>query len=399
MAAPSANPRPLLVLEDTNTKCASMLATIDLDSYIELVESAYLDQGGLSGQRAPIRTKTALKIRSRLVQDLRNGAVIPPVVVGVVCTPGQKRKMKSLKTSSELVALLKKEKLDISIIDGMQRTTALKEAFEDKKQTHYIRVEIWVAEKVSSLIYRMLVLNTGQVPWDLKRQLDTLYRPILSEVGRQLPGIKVIGLDEPNRRSQAGEYRSTRIVELFLAFTSRSVEIDIKEKIAEEFIKIDITEATASDDFLPLFIKTLSLMAKMDEQFDRIKSSTADSSARVKNGKDIFTSLPSSIGFIVAIAEIVFGAPGFDYEMATAVKDLNKIERTVNSLVKFTKTLTSAELLEFADLETLNQVLSVKSGKVGDYERQLYKRAFTTLLTKSKEIIVQGAMTPCWKAR
>ena len=395
---PKAN-YPLLVLEDKNTKCASLLATIDLNSYIGLVETAYLDQGGLSGQRAPIRTKTAMKIRGRLVQDLKNGAVIPPVVVGVVCTSAQKRKMKVLESSNELVDFLQKSNLDLSIIDGMQRTTALKEAFADRRQNHFIRVEIWVAEKVSSLIYRMLVLNTGQVPWDLKRQLDTLYRPILSEVRKKLPDIQVIGLDESNRRSQAGEYRSTRVVELFLAFTSRSVEIDIKEKIAEEFIKIDITEATASDDFLPLFIKALDLMAKMDKQFDRIKSNPAEVLNRVKNGKDIFTSLPASIGFIVAISELVFGPPGFDYNMSTATKDLDKVERTVNALVKYIKALTSDQLVEFADLETLNQVLTVKSGKVGDYERQLYKRAFATLLTKSKEIIVQGTMTPCWKAR
>jgi hypothetical protein len=306
--------------------------------------------------------------------------------------------MKALTSSEDLVDLLKKSKLDLSIIDGMQRTTALKEAFSESDQQYLIRVEIWAAEKVSSLIYRMLVLNTGQVPWDLKRQLDTLYRPMIAEVQKQLPDIQIIGLDEPNRRSQAGEYRSTRVIELFLAFTSRSIDVDIKEKVAEEFIKIDLTEATSSDEFLPLFIKTLDIMAKLDEQFDRVKFQN-EGQVRVKNGKDIFTSSPGAIGFVVAIAELVLGAPGFDYEIIQAKKDLEKIEKTVKALIKFVKSLPTPDLVNFIDLETLNQMLSVKSGKVGEHDRNLYKKAFVTLLTRSKEIIAQGTMTPCWMAR
>ncbi|MFZ6679653.1 hypothetical protein [Undibacterium sp. Tian12W] len=395
--------QPLLRLDDKNTKCVSLMATIKLDNYLSLVEVAYRDQGGLAGQRAPIRTKTALKIRTRLIDDLKQGAVIPPVVLGVVCSTAAQRKMASIETSEELVNLLRSENEDISIIDGMQRTTALLEAFPGKlaaQSTRLIRVEIWVAQKVSSLIYRMLVLNTGQVPWDLKRQLDTLYRPIISEVQKKLKNIKVIGLDETNRRSQAGEYRSTRVVELFLAFTARSINIDIKEKVAEEFIKIDITEATASDDFLPLFIRTLKLMYEIDKQFDRIKQqSIPEIPTRVRNGKDIFTSAPGSIGFVVAVAEIIFGSPGFDYEVEEAEKNLRKIEKSSTSLMKFMKTLDDNSLADFLDLETLNQLLDVRSGRVGDHDRSLYKRAFLLMFTKSSSLISQGAMTPCWKAR
>lgn len=389
---------PLLVLEDKNTKCASLMVTIELIEYLELVEIAYADQGGLMGQRAPIKTKTALKIRSRLVQDLVKGAVIPPVVVGVVCKRPLKKKMQECATSEELVELLKESSLDLSIIDGMQRTTALKEAREINQHNPYIRVEIWVAEKVSSLIYRMLVLNTGQVPWDLKRQLDTLYRPIISEVKAQLKNTKILELDDTTRRSQAGEYQSTRIVELFLAFTSRAIDIDIKEKVAEEFIKIGLTEATSSDDFLPLFIKALELMTEFDLQLDRIKQGK-EITSRIRNGKDIFTSSTASIGFVVAIAELTLGAPGFSYDIEQAKKKITVIEKTIKTLVKFTGGLSDSELLEFVDLETLNQVLSIKSGKIGDYERSLYKKAFITLLTRSKEIRNEGTMTPCWMSR
>jgi hypothetical protein len=288
----------------------------------------------------------------------------------------------------QLVKALQEEQLDLSIIDGMQRTTALKEAAEQSNLKHFIRVELWVAKKVDSLIYRMLVLNTGQVPWDIKRQLDTLYRPIVNAIKKTVSSIRIIDLDAPNRRSQAGEYRSTRIIELFLAYTSRSVDIDIKEKVAEEFVKIDLTEATAEEDFLPLFIESLKLMALLDAQFDRAsKSPLADPSNKIKSGRDIFTSAPASIGFIVAMAEQLLGSPGFDYDLVEARKTFKKIENNINKLISHMKLLDDEELEEFIDLDTLNQVISVKSGKIGDYERTVYKRAFITLTSKTKQVI------------
>lgn len=260
---------PLVTLEDKNSNCLSILATVPLSDYFELVRHAYRDQqGGLEGQRAPITTKTGLKIRGRLVNDLRNGAVIPPIVVGAVCSLAVINSMRRARSSGALISLLKKQSVDLSIIDGMQRTTALQEAGLDESEEP-IRVELWVSQKVESLIYRMLVLNTGQVPWDLKRQLDTLYRPILNQVMTEVPAARIIALDEPFRRSQAGEYRSTRIIELFLAFTSRSIDVYIKERVAEEFAKIDITEATAQSTFMPLFIEALKLLIQVDSAFDR----------------------------------------------------------------------------------------------------------------------------------
>lgn len=391
--------QPLVILEDKNSKCLSLLATITLADYFSLIAGAYKDQGGIEGQRAPITTKTGMKIRSRLVNDLKNGAVIPPIVVGAVCTSAIVRQLKQLTASEELVTLLRAKSIELSIIDGMQRTTALLDAKLNTKKT-LIRIELWVAKKVDSLIYRMLVLNTGQVPWDLKRQLDTLYRPIVSKVENSVPGARIFALDETFRRSQAGEYRSTRIIELFLAFTSRSTDIDIKERVAEEFAKIDITEATANEDFMPLFIEAMKLMIELDGAFDRTsRNSGTIVEAKIKAGRDIFTSAPGSIGFMAAVAEKLLGAPGFDYDLAAAKSELKSIRTQMDKFVVFLKTKSDPDLIEFLDLETLNQVLTVKSSRIGEYQRNVYKKAFTVLMEKTSQVIKQNAMTPCWQAR
>lgn len=388
------------LLEDKNSKCLSILATIPLKEYFSLIDNAYEDQGGLEGQRAPITTKTGLKIRNRLVNDLKNGAVIPPIVIGAVCPLRAITALKTSRTSASIISVLKSNNIDISIIDGMQRTTALIDS-KINANNNNIRVEIWIARKVESLIYRMLVLNTGQVPWDLKRQLDTLYRPIVKLIQAKVPNIRIFGLDETFRRSQAGEYRSTRIVELFLAFSSRSIDVDIKERVAEEFARIDITEATSNDDFMPLFVEAVKLMVQFDEAIDRSvkKQPSSDSPVKVRNGRDIFTSSPGAIGFIVAIAEALFGAPGFDYELSSAKQELIKLQKSMKLLIAFLNKKTEPELQEFLDLETLNQVLAVRSTRIGEFQRTVYKRGFSVLLKKTAAIIKQDSMSPCWQAR
>ncbi|MDV3512837.1 hypothetical protein R1L06_19095 [Stenotrophomonas sp. C4297] len=390
---------PVVTLVDGKSSCVSMLATMDLNSYIGLVEAAYEDQGGLAGQRAPIKTKTGMKIRSRLVDDLKHGAVIPPVVIGAVVSTRMLNKLKKIKTSHELISSLSDNKVDLSIIDGMQRTTALLEASSQVKIKQSVRIELWIARKVDDLIYRMLVLNTGQVPWDLKRQLETLYKPIVETIKEGIPDIRVIGLDQSNRRSQGGEYRSTRVIELFLAFTSRSIDIDVKERVAEEFAKIDITEATSSEGFLPLFIDSLRMMSDLDREVSRLGKEVAtdfNEGGKVKVGRDLFTSAPASIGFMVAIAESIFGSPGFDYSLTDAEKDLAVISKSLSKIVKHMKNLSDEALGDFIDLATLNQRLGAQSGRIGEYERNLYKQAFGTLISKPDQIIKQGSMAPCW---
>lgn len=394
--------RPLVSLQDRKSGCLSIMATVPLAAYLDLVDTAYFDAGGIEGQRTPIRSKTGVKIRSRLVDDIKKGAVIPPIVIGVICSEHDYEDLEKIDESMNIINAIKDRNLDVSIIDGMQRTTALLESGIAHEPDSEIRVEIWLSHKVESLIYRMLVLNTGQVPWDLKRQLDTLYRPLLKKVQVALPGARIIALEETSRRSGAGDYKSTRIVELFLAFTSRSIDVDIKDKIAEEFARVDITEAAANDEYFPLFVDSLKLMINLDQQFDRIGRNIIerDESTRIKAGRDIFTSAPASIGFIVAVAERLFGGPGFDYTIEAAQRELIKVSETLNSVVRHMEQLEEPLLLDFLDFDTLNRVLSTgKTSRIGEQERNRYKKAFETLIDHSERIIAQGSMAPCWLAR
>src|SRR5437762_13885263 len=71
-------------LYDDRTDCWSVLTTLKVSDYIELVRSAHAERGALTGQRDVLKTTTAKRIRDRMVSDIRQCAVLPPVVLGVV---------------------------------------------------------------------------------------------------------------------------------------------------------------------------------------------------------------------------------------------------------------------------------------------------------------------------
>ena len=74
----------LSFIQDKRVDCWSALIEFQVDEYLSLVENAYHSRGGIRFQREPLRTTSARRIRSRLVDDLKRGAVIPPLVIGIV---------------------------------------------------------------------------------------------------------------------------------------------------------------------------------------------------------------------------------------------------------------------------------------------------------------------------
>ena len=104
------------------------MTTMTTQEYLDLVGQAYENRGGIDFQREKLRTTSAIRIRRRMVADIVQGAVLPPVVVGAVLSQDSFSKVGGL-TAKEVVPMVRRQEADrISIIDGMQRTTALREA-------------------------------------------------------------------------------------------------------------------------------------------------------------------------------------------------------------------------------------------------------------------------------
>ena len=395
-AAPDQHEAPEMDwLHDRRSDCLSALVTIPTGKYLGLVKDAHEQRGGIMGQRDVLKTTTAKRIRDRMIADIRAGAVLPPVVIGVVVDQATRTNLTGEKPADLDTFLNSISKKELSIIDGMQRTASLIEAAQVDPDVlaREMRVEFWVAQSVAPLIYRMLVLNTGQVPWTLGRQLSVVYAPLLEEIKKNVKNIeRIFTPDKPGRRVGGGQFSSESLVELYLAFSLRKTSLDARESLSEEFSRLDFVDNLSDDTFQGSFYQTLSTLADLDICFDKYDEGTG---GRFSRGKDIFSSQPARIGFVVAVAQYVVGRPGLERSSTDRVTRMQAIIENANTLKAKLSAFDNSQLGEFLKLDVLGEILDKKVGQVGRYERAVFNEAFKVLIDEKFNV---PNMEPCWRA-
>ncbi|MDY4298092.1 MULTISPECIES: hypothetical protein [unclassified Xanthomonas] len=394
------------VLQDQRVGCVSVMTEVPVGRYLELVDAAYSNRGGIEGQREPLRTTSALRIRRRMVEDIQKGAVLPPVVIGVVLQPAQFSEL-SLPTYSDVETLLRGVDNDkISIIDGMQRSTAIREAFPDAQSSNYeVRVEFWIADKINSLLYRMLVLNTGQVPWNLRRQVEVIFNSVTKQIEESVTSVTILRTDDAKRRTRGGVYQADDLIELFLVFGARKEKVDVRKQLSDEYTRLDLIEASSEQTFVQRFCDLFELMARLDVAFDMYKGADYSAeggnregeSSRFQKGYDLFSSQPARVGFVTAAAVYLYGRPGTEIDNAKTQDRLERVKKGASDLVASLNQKSPSELGGFLRLDTLNETIVRKgsTGGVGDFEREYFFKAFQVLF---EEDFVISSLEPCWRA-
>lgn len=72
---------------DQRSGCLSILTSMTLREYKEIVYASFVQGGNLAGQRDVIKhSSVASKIRKRMNDDFVAGAIFPHVVIGVLST-------------------------------------------------------------------------------------------------------------------------------------------------------------------------------------------------------------------------------------------------------------------------------------------------------------------------
>jgi len=381
-------------LKDIRTGCFSIMTSAKISDYLDFIKTTYHDKGGLEEQREPLKTSSAIRIRKRMIEDIINGTILPPVVIGLVVSEEALKKIDVL-AQDQFQGFLKNAKAgEITIIDGMQRTTALFDAIESGKiAENKIRIEFWISTNLNSLIYRMLVLNTGQVPWNLRRQIEVIFRSMISEIESTVKDIKILTISDKSRRTQAGQYQASDLIELYLVFGARKEKIDTKERLADEFTRMDFIEATEDIEFTKMFYKILESLGKIDTIFG--KFDPTNEGGRFSSGKDIFKSQPARVGFVAAISKAVLGRPGVDRTHDEKAKYWKSIEENMSRFIAKIEVLNSDQIKEFIQPQILAEKLSIKTTKIGDFEREYFTKAFDALIEEQFNI---NSLEICWRA-
>ncbi len=382
------------IIKDTKVNCYSVVMQFTVGEYLNMVKQAFENRGGLEGQRDTLKTTTAIRIRDRMIKDIGSGAVLPPIVIGVIVPREKFTTIETIEDHNSFLQFIKGiPKEDISIIDGMQRTNALNTALNEHPiENHKIRIEFWIASQVNSLTYRMLVLNTGQVPWNLRRQIETIFQVIIKEIQEKYPDIEILKINEERRRKRSGHFQADNVIELFLVFGGRKEKIDVQEKLADEFTRLDFIEATSNEDFTNIFYEVMFYLSKFDHAFASYQGENIE--GYFKEGKDLFSSQPACVGFVTAIALATLGRPGNKkYTPEKQNQKWQEIKINADQLLQRLQRFNSEEIGEFLDFVTLNELISRKPAKSN--EREFFLKTFEVLIEENFDV---ENMNPCWRA-
>lgn len=383
---------------DMRSECLSILTTMQLKEYKSIVYSSFCQGGNLDGQRNVIkRSSVASKIRKRMNDDFVAGAIFPHVVIGVLVSSEE---FCNIKANDNLFNPSSYQSDSISVIDGMQRSNIYFTNFE-KNEEREIRVEFWVSDKTVKLLYRMLVLNTGQVPWNTRRQIEVIFsslsKTIIENTVSLNPELKdhieIISVDDEKRRTQAGKYHKSTMIELYLGFNTRKVKVDVNDELADEFQRFDMMESIDRDFNFDIFVNVFSKLCKLDIVFSRCNSTAKD--GQFKEGKDIFSSVPACLGFTVACAEYIMGK--IPVERTDEVKK-EKIQKLSNQISKAIDIIEKNYDTDFLALESLNDVMvQLPKNRIGDEMRNYFKQIFSEFL-KYDEIDEISSMEAFWRS-
>lgn len=383
--------RVLDIMKDKRIDCFSIMLSMKVKEYLDIIEKAYENNGGIEGQRVALTNRSAIRIRENMKNDIKKGTVLPPVVIGSTVDD-----MDSVTTcmsyiqsedyKAKLIDILNNNEL--SIIDGMQRTTALREiCSEDDSFNLDLRVELWITNSANNLIYRMLVLNTGQISWKLKKQLEVVFAHVKVELKRQIPELELIESNDSGRSTSPGKYQVSHLVELYLSFCTRKVDVNISEQVAEEFAKQDIIEKSYNESNLKYFVGIIKHLVNLDSIF----------SSQNGLGKRLFGDQNARVGFIVSIATEIFGRPGRKKRADEDVQDIyNDLEEKLGNFVVGLNNLKPEELNEFYQLESLKEFIGICPKKeLSAY----YKKAFDVLIEENFDIDEIDNMEICWNCQ
>lgn len=205
------------------------------------------------------RVRTSKSVYSLLKSDLKRGCIMPPLVLAIT----ESNDMVSDKCEEDalcryIMDVIKKYPNKVLILDGLQRTYTLIDAFEEIKnkggdveafKKHILRLELYMNINKFGVMYRMLTLNTGQTPMSARHQLELLYR---DKLDTDVEGIKLITDTQGAANPEENEFVFKNVIDGFNSYMNRNElpvgrqemldNIKMLENMAEEDVHKDVFE-------------------------------------------------------------------------------------------------------------------------------------------------------------
>ena len=239
-------------IRDSRIGAENYMLQMTMGEYYDLVKDSLNDN---EYQRK--RVKNASSIYNLLKEDLKQGCVMPPIVLAYT---------DDIHNPDNIFEEIKAQKQKVKILDGLQRSYTIKEIVDEEKNSlplfdtdkhdplkNYIRVEVYTGIRKLGILYRMLTLNTGQTQMTTRHQIEIIYSDYKENCS--VNGVRLLSEVDSVSPSTLGEYRFRDVVDGFTSYLQKDYltldRMDILENVKNlERLASEKMDMNLFDDFL-----------------------------------------------------------------------------------------------------------------------------------------------------
>lgn len=337
--------------------------------------NAYLNLVGTDFDEFEIQRKRVQhKAYGRMKEDIKAGTLLPSITLAVKkdFIPEVTR---SLAAEAELEALLQRPG-KVNILDGLQRTHILSDI---KNEGHgfppdqKIILEFWLEGDVKNLIYRIIVLNSGQKPMSMRHQIELLFSTTKENLKEKIPGLEIITERDEARRTRPEKFPLERLALSYYAFIIRSTEIDKENIIAQKLVEDNVLEGGEQElgDKFDKYTRMLERFSQIDREIHRVYSAEAFT---------WFGSENVMVSFFAAVADFSI-TPEREARVDRALDHLHH---------ELAGAAVGSDILGYESYKAASQGISSRKTNVGYATRRLLSTVFKEYFREEGEKSISG---------
>lgn len=351
--------------------------------YCQISINEYFDFVGENYNKFQLQRKKEIhRGYKRLKDDLKNGALIPGITLAI--EPSKASEIIPIiesRDNSRIIDAIKKLNDNIYILDGLQRSHKINELLDSGVKFNIeqkLLLEIWIEPEISNLVYRLIVLNSGQKPMSMRHQIELLFTTMRITLMKEIDGLEILVENEEDKRTQALQFPFERLVTAYYSFLTKSPEVDkssiVSQKLVEEKI-MDDSEEFLSESFKS-FKEYLIKYCALDKELFRIYEKGA-----FKNFRNWFAEANTINSFFSSVGKLNESRPErIDLALKKLAETL-KNEKTGNDPLR---------LSEYKKIR--EEVADPKKYNVGYATRRLLSISFDEFIRDEGE----RSLYECW---
>lgn len=365
--------------KDFRTNSNVIYAFIGINDYLDLIGD---DFDAFAIQRKQEKHKAYERMR----EDIKKGAVLPPITLAV--KPDYVDTINAMiQQDLKQVKLLLNASNQLFILDGLQRThilSDLRQAGTVFNENQKLLLEIWVEKEVKHLIYRLIILNAGRKVMSLRHQLELLYSPISDALQQDFPNLMLIKEVDKKRRRSSNFYKLEYVITSYHCFLTKNYEPKKENLITQQMIDENVLYATEDElnTQFDLFKKYFGWYLRIDEATFKHYSLEIEDAAAEEADKDWWSIENVMNAFFAALS---------DYGNNNAEKHL-RIKLALHSLLEAFEIQPNQDVLGIKAFKGIRSTINANKKNIGLATKRLLFEGFREYLTRQGE----KSLAECW---